>query len=235
MSEEKQEGLLTVIGKQYGVSADNIRPALKAVWGDLDQNTMVAMCIVANQYGLNPFTNEIYAFRNKKTGKVVPIVGIDGWLRLINEHPQFDGMEVSVSEDGEEATCKIWRKDRKFPTVVTEYKRECFRSDTEPWAKFPLRMLRHKAIEQCARIAFGFSGIYDPDEASTFAEPVKQANREKQVEELTARLQNKLESKQEPEVIDAEFTKEKPLEECTLQEFVDRAKEAVNEMQSRED
>src|SRR5579859_2161678 len=27
------------------------------------------------------------------------------------------------------------------------------------------RMLRHKAIIQCSRIAFGFSGIMDPDEA----------------------------------------------------------------------
>jgi hypothetical protein len=29
----------------------------------------------------------------------------------------------------------------------------------------PKRMLRHKALIQCARVAFGFSGIFDEDEA----------------------------------------------------------------------
>jgi len=31
-------------------------------------------------------------------------------------------------------------------------------------------MLRHKALIQCARIAFGFSGIYDEDEAARIVE-----------------------------------------------------------------
>ena len=34
-----------------------------------------------------------------------------------------------------------------------------------PWGRWPARMLRHKATIQCARYAFGLSGIVDPDEA----------------------------------------------------------------------
>ena len=56
------------------------------------------------------------------------------------------------------------RKDRSHPTIVTEYLAEC-KMTTEPWKKYPKRMLRHKAFIQCARMAFGFSGIYDEDEA----------------------------------------------------------------------
>jgi hypothetical protein len=41
---------------------------------------------------------------------------------------------------------------------------ECLRN-TEPWQSHPQRMLRHKAFIQGARMAFGFSGIYDEDEA----------------------------------------------------------------------
>jgi hypothetical protein len=33
------------------------------------------------------------------------------------------------------------------------------------WLSHPRRMLRHKAMIQCARICFGLSGVYDPDEA----------------------------------------------------------------------
>jgi hypothetical protein len=38
--------------------------------------------------------------------------------------------------------------------------------DTEPWKKWPVRMLRWKAYIQCARVTFGLSGIYDSDEAA---------------------------------------------------------------------
>jgi hypothetical protein len=47
---------------------------------------------------------------------------------------------------------------------VTEYLAEC-RQGTDPWKKWPARMLRHKAAIQAIRYAFGFSGIVDPDEA----------------------------------------------------------------------
>jgi hypothetical protein len=53
--------------------------------------------LVSNQYGLNPFTKEIYAFPDQKGG-IVPVVGVDGWLRIINEHPQFKSMEFRYAE-----------------------------------------------------------------------------------------------------------------------------------------
>ncbi len=43
--------------------------------------------------------------------------------------------------------------------------------NTEPW-KMEHRMLRHKAVMQCARIAFGFSGIHDEDDAGVIVERV---------------------------------------------------------------
>lgn len=119
------------------------------------------LMIVANQYGLNPFTKEIYAFPDKSNG-ITPVVGVDGWARIINSHPQFDGMEFTA--DAESCTCKIYRKDRNHPTTVTEYLEECKRN-TQPWNSHPRRMLRHKAMIQAARLAFGFGGIYDEDEA----------------------------------------------------------------------
>ena len=122
---------------------------------------LVSLLIVANQYKLNPFTKEIYAFP-AKGGGITPVVGIDGWARIINDNPVCDG--IQFEQDDESCTCKIYRKDRSHPTVVTEYLSEC-QGTSEPWKKYPKRMLRHKALIQCARVAFGFSGIYDEDEA----------------------------------------------------------------------
>lgn len=128
---------------------------------------LAAFLLVAKQYGLNPLTKEIYAF--PANGGIQPVVSIDGWMKLINSHPEFDGMEFtdSLNEASElvSVTCKIHRKDRAHPIEATEYMAECTRA-TDVWKKWPRRMLRHKAAIQCARYAFGFAGIADPDEAA---------------------------------------------------------------------
>ena len=134
--------------------------------GTVNDSQMTALLIVANQYGLNPWTKEIYAFPDKSNG-IVPIVGVDGWARILNENPQFDGIEFDL--DDEKCTCRIYRKDRSKPISVTESM-----SDMGPWKTHPKRMLRHKAMIQCARLAFGFTGIYDQDEADRIAEAQKE-------------------------------------------------------------
>lgn len=144
--------------------------------GDASDAQFIALLIVANQYGLNPWTKEIYAFPDKQNG-IVPVVGVDGWSRIINENQQFDGMDFE--QDNESCTCRIYRKDRNHPICVTEWMDECRREPfktregreiTGPWQSHPKRMLRHKAMIQCARLAFGFAGIYDKDEAERIVE-----------------------------------------------------------------
>lgn len=123
------------------------------------------LCMIANMHDLNPLTKEIYAFPSK-SGAVVPIVSIDGWLKIINRHPALDGIEFEEGDD--HCTAIVFRKDRGHPTKVTEWLSEC-RGTTEPWTRWPKRMLRHKALIQCARVAFGFAGIYDEDEGERIA------------------------------------------------------------------
>jgi phage recombination protein Bet len=129
-----------------------------------------ALMLVAQEYDLNPIVKEIYAFP-AKGGGIVPIVSIDGWINLVNSHPQSDGFEFDFEhQEGKlvSCTCRMYRKDRSRPVAVTEYLAECKRQ-TDPW-KMEHRMLRHKAMIQAARLAFGFSGVYDDDEGAKIAE-----------------------------------------------------------------
>lgn len=141
---------------------------------------MTALMIVANQYGLNPWTKEIYAYPDKQNG-IVPVVGVDGWSRIINDHPQLDGIEFNYSTETvahkgkvchEWIECLIYRKDRAKPIVIREFFSEVVRnvSFATPWDSHPNRMHRHKTLIQCSRVAFGFTGIYDDDEAERIAE-----------------------------------------------------------------
>lgn len=133
---------------------------------------------IANKFKLNPLAKEIYAFPTKGGG-IQPIVSIDGWLRIINSHPEFNGMVFEDHRENGEliaVTCKIYKKNCQHPVEVTEYMDEC-RGELKdrwgnptPWGRWPARMLRHKATIQAGRYAFGISGIIDPDEAERYKE-----------------------------------------------------------------
>lgn len=166
---------LSLMASRFSVEPTKLLSTLKAtVFAKATDEELLALVVVANEYGLNPLTKEIYAFP-AKGGGIVPVVSIDGWINRANSHPQFDGMEFSYHEaDGQlvSCTCSIYRKDRNHPVRVTEFLAECKRN-SEPWNQMPRRMLRHKALIQAVRVAFGFSGVYDEDEAQ--AVTIKQA------------------------------------------------------------
>lgn len=153
------------LGDGKGLSETLKSTAFKSATQVTDEQ-MTALLIVASQHGLNPFTREIFAFPDK--GGIVPVVGVDGWSRIMNTHPQFDGIDFKF--DSESCTCIIYRKDREHPTCVTEYMDECRRDNSPAWKSHPRRMLRHKSMIQAARLAFGFTGIFDQDEAERIVE-----------------------------------------------------------------
>ena len=163
---------LAIMASRFSVEPQKLLSTLKStVFKGASDDELLALVVVANEYGLNPLTKEIYAFP-AKGGGIVPVVSIDGWINRMNSNAQFDGIEFTdVFDDSGKpvsVTASIWRKDRTRPVKVTEYYAECYRN-TDPWNKCPARMLRHKALSQCVRIAFGFGGVYDEDEGSDIA------------------------------------------------------------------
>jgi phage recombination protein Bet len=151
----------------------NVEPAkmmgtLKdTVFAKATDSELMALVVVANEFGLNPFLKELYAFP-AKGGGIVPIVSVDGWNKMLTRHPSFNGMEFSFVDDptGSPYSCTatVHVKGRDYPTVITEYYDEC-RRETQPWKDMPRRMLRNRTLCQAARIAFGFSGVVEEDEA----------------------------------------------------------------------
>ena len=188
--------LIKKFAERYSFDENALIDTLKATAfkvndGVVTDAQMTALLIVAEQYQLNPFTKEIYAFPDKKNG-IVPVVGVDGWSRIINGHPAFDGMtfqasDVLVTPPGgkpcpEWMECVLYRKDRTHPIVIREYLDEVYREPFQgnrdgrsyavngPWQSHTKRLLRHKATIQAARMAYGFVGIYDLDEAERIIE-----------------------------------------------------------------
>ena len=190
--------LIQKFAERFSVDSDKVFDILKATAFRQKANSapvtdeqMMALLIVADQYSLNPFTREIYAYPDKQNG-IVPVVGVDGWSRIINQHTNFDGMEFRASDKlvempsakpcPEWMECVMHRKDRKHPTAIREYLDEVYRepftgnkdgrsyTTNGPWQSHTKRFLRHKTMIQAARLVFGFGGIFDQDEAERILE-----------------------------------------------------------------
>lgn len=178
LAPQERRSILYSMATRYNMDPTRFAQTLRAtvVPSKCTDEEFAAFLVVAYEYQLNPLTKEIYAFPGRNGG-IQPIVSIDGWVHLINSHPAMDGLAFDDHEtpDGRltAITAVISRKDREKPISVTEYMAECYRK-TEPWDKYPRRMLRHKALIQCARYAFGFSGIIDQDEHERMV-PIQQA------------------------------------------------------------
>lgn len=172
-TEAARPSLIAMMASKHNMDPEQFARTVRATVMPANHTNeqFAALMLVAQEYDLNPIVKEIYAFP-AKGGGIVPIVSIDGWINLVNSHPQSDGFEFEFEHDEDKklvsCTCRMFRKDRSRPVAVTEYLAECKRS-TDPW-KMEHRMLRHKAMIQAARLAFGFSGVYDDDEGAKIAE-----------------------------------------------------------------
>lgn len=214
--------LVEKFAARYSIESTRLLATLKATAfrqseGEVSNEQMAALLVVADQYHLNPFTKEIFAFPDRHKG-IVPVVSVDGWARIVNEHPQFDGMDFvdgPIAAEGgipDWIECVMYRKDREHPVRIREYFSEV-RRDTQPWKSHPRRLLRHKAFIQGARIAFGFAGIYDEDEAQRIVEmdvtPQTEQPKPKPVSRtaaVTERLKSRSSQVADAEVVDRKET-----------------------------
>ncbi len=114
---------------------------------------------MAARYQLDPLSDEISVMETHEGYQA--FITIDGWVKLINGHEQYAGMSLreaptEESQPPEWMGCTIYRHDRILPIVVKEYLQEV-RTEHASWQQMPRRMLRHRVIQQCARLAFGIS------------------------------------------------------------------------------
>ena len=131
---------------------------------NLTPYTQIQLLRMATKYQLDPLSDEIGVMETNEGYQA--FITIDGWVKLINSHEQYAGMSLrealiensSNIQDPTWMECTIYRHDRILPIVVKEYLDEV-KTDHPSWQQMPRRMLRHRVIQQCARLAFGISQI----------------------------------------------------------------------------
>lgn len=186
---------LSIIAASNGVTQEEVAEVLRGmiISGKGQhgaQATNAEMTVVSSifaKYDLNPFIREGHAFVSG--GKLQVMIGLDGWIKIANRHPEFDGYEQfdNFDDKGElvSVTTKIYVKNRRFPTPHTEYMKEAFVPTSPAWKKYSYRMLAGKSLGQCVRKAFGVSEVLDDDEASRITANSQSGSREKDITPAT--------------------------------------------------
>jgi len=123
---------------------------------DVPAKTILTLLRSMQSLHLDPLCEEI-SFTQYNDGQWQVFITIEGCSKLLNQHPQFNGLVFNQADtliDGvpEWMECSIYRKDRTLPTTVREYLTEV-RGENPIWQKMPRRMLRHRALQQCVRLA----------------------------------------------------------------------------------
>ena len=180
------QGLIARLAGKFGVEPNRLLKCLTTqVFKQADgrqptNEELMVLLLVCENFGLNPFNREIYAFRGK-SGDIVPVVSLDGWGKIVRSQKDFNGVSFQFSETTvkvagcsqelpEFVECAMRLKGVDDPIVIQEFMIECFNDKSPVWRKWPRRMLRTRAFIQCARLAFSLTGLYD--EGEEFAEDV---------------------------------------------------------------
>lgn len=131
--------------------------------------------------GLNPFLNEIWFIKisymkwDKDLKKEVPFsktnifAGRDGYLKIANNHPQYDGMVADVKYDETtkaplSATATVYRKDRSHPATFTARFVEYMKADSKFWKDTPSAAIQKVAEAGALKRAFAISGLLTLEE-----------------------------------------------------------------------
>lgn len=145
--------------KKLGCTASELTAWLNQIPNTPEATQLNALRLIA-KHALDPFSDEISILQYEDANWQA-FITIDGWSKLINSHPAFSGISFTESTElvgGIPAwmECTIHRNDRVVPIKVKEYLCE-IQTEHSIWKDMPRRMLRHRVIAQCARLAFGVS------------------------------------------------------------------------------
>jgi hypothetical protein len=141
--------------KQLEIDKDQLQAWLNLQL-EVPARTILHLLRTVQHLHLDPLAEEI-GFVQYADGQWQTIISVDGCAKLLNSHAQFNGLTFTQANtliDGvpEWIECSIYRKDRELPICVREYFCEV-KGGSAIWQKMPNRMLRHRALQQCVRLA----------------------------------------------------------------------------------
>ena len=157
---------------------------------------LYTLIYLAKEYNLDPIKKEIY-FIKYGSGKPTIITGRDGYLKIANTNPQFDGLESDVVYEGDKLTkredgsllieygenhmvfntpkligafANVFRKDRTQACSVFISLKDYQKRDSTTWKQYINAMTLKVAETMALKRAFAISGLVTKEELDAGSE-----------------------------------------------------------------
>ena len=164
-------------------TSEQINAIRNTVAHGADDSELQMYLALAAKYDLDPFAKEIWFVQMK--GRNTILTGRDGYLKIANRNPNFDGMESDVVCAGDKfykeggiikhaynaanrgpiigAYAVVHRKDRNHPAYVFAPFRE-YNKGRGVWTEYPSAMILKVAESMALKRAFSISGLVTEEE-----------------------------------------------------------------------
>ncbi len=152
------DALISETANTLGIAIEELRNWTQEAI--VPKNVLKSILTKAKRYQLNPLLGQIDWEPNEENHWEI-YIPIDGWIAMIHRESSFKGLAFDQSPETENGIpiwmeCTIYRSDLSHPLTVREYYAE-LKTNHPVWQQIPRRMLRHKTLQQCARLAFGIT------------------------------------------------------------------------------
>lgn len=172
------------------LNSEVVRNYLVSGGGQVTDQEIIFYMKLCKARGLNPWIKDCYLIKYGKDDPAATVVSKDVFLKRAQNSGKYLGHEVILSDDGKQATCKVYIKDYKIPISVTvDYDEYVGRKKdgtiNSQWKKRPKTMLRKCALVAGLREAFSedLGNLYIKDEISR-NQPVNEFDMPAEVEEV---------------------------------------------------
>jgi DNA-directed RNA polymerase subunit RPC12/RpoP len=158
----RRQSIRATAAQFLGVPPNKVCDLLRNVWKTSkgqeplsDAEMFMGMSMIA-RYGLDPIAREVFVTRTK--GGLATIIGIDGWIKVLDRTEGYDGMEVDLhfsDEAGRQCDycdVRIFSKKRSHPASYRAYMHEYRKLSGFVADAVPLHMLRIFALRHAARL-----------------------------------------------------------------------------------
>jgi len=169
-------------GTMYQWTPEQVETIKRTVAKDASGPELEMFLHLSRTYGLDPFAKEIWFIKMDRTPTI--FTSRDGYLKIANRDPHFQGMEADVVYEGDSfrktkdgvdhvygvrdrgqpigAYCFVHRDDRDYPTYIYAPFKDYNKGGN--WNKYPHAMILKVAEAQALKRAFCISGLVTREE-----------------------------------------------------------------------
>lgn len=204
---ERRQSIAAEAAACLGVTPDKVCNLLRNVWKPskdqppfTDQEMFVGLSMIA-RFELDPVAKEVYVTRIK--GRLVTIVGIDGWIKILDRTDHYDGFDQELirDESGTITGCvtTIYSTKRSHPARYEAFQEEYGNVSKDVAKTLPIHMLRVFSLRHAARLFVPLGGVTTEEEAAYMAGVGNQRTEPSLTESLAAGADAKEAATAEPD------------------------------------